>query len=92
MSFISQSESNFVFDLTKRFKNQKSLTKKFILETWISGRVPAISSQGHNQSLRGSFGYGSLICLHPEEVTSSKTFGFMTFSGNIEMWHWTKLG
>ena len=21
-----------------------------------------------------------------------KTFGFLTFSGGIEMWHWTKMG
>ena len=36
------------------------------------------------------FNHNSLT--HFSQVSHFYTFGFLTFSGGIEMWHWTKMG
>ena len=42
--------------------------------------VEAVETQGHKVS------YLFLLCL------TYLTKGFLTFSGGIEIWHWTKMG
>ena len=45
------------------------------------------------------FSFSNLMLTHFSSVSHfytlwkrQKTFGFLAFSGGIEMWHWTKMG
>ena len=47
--------------------------------------------QNHTES-RGVLTHFSLVSHFYTPWTRQKSKGFLTFSGGIEMWHWTKMG